>query len=206
MIASDSVIIVLAAGCSSRLGKPKQLLQYKGFTLIKHAVKIALQLQPLAVIVVSGFLHNELTDELANMPVEIVNNSNWKQGMGSSIIAGVNHIQHSNYRSKVDNITIMLSDQPLVTTAHLEKLITAVRSHNKQAVSATSYNNTIGVPASFSITFMPELLQLSPEKGAQVLFKKYKEELTAVQFDAAAIDIDTEADYFKLLTTDQDNI
>ena len=91
----------------------------------------------------------------------------------------------------------MLSDQPLITPAHLHNLIIAVDDNTSTFISATSYHNVTGVPAAFSVAFLPKLMQLPPEKGAQVLFNNYSDYLVTIEFEEAAIDIDTEQDYQK---------
>ncbi|RYY30492.1 MAG: nucleotidyltransferase family protein, partial [Sphingobacteriaceae bacterium] len=78
-------VIILAAGSSSRLGRPKQLLKYQHISLIKRAVKTALQVTAENVFVVTGFLHQELVDELKDCPIRIVHNPDWNEGMSSSI-------------------------------------------------------------------------------------------------------------------------
>lgn len=192
-------IIILAGGSSSRLGKPKQLLLYHNQTLIKHAVKIALQTSPGPVIVVTGFLHEELVVEMKNLPVQIVHNPDWREGMGSSIRAGISALKQPKNLKEVDAAMILLCDQPLINAEHLIKLVCQFYSDKRSMIVATGYANTQGVPAIFDKSLFPVLENLPGNRGAQWIFNNYQEQLHCVAFEGAAIDVDTEKDYFELL-------
>ena len=196
----EIAVIVLAAGSSSRLGKPKQLLHYQNETLIKHVVKTALSVSPKAVVVVGGFLHEELIGEVENGgQVRLVHNPDWQQGMGSSIRAGINALgQHPDFL-KVDAVLILLCDQPLINTQHLQRLLAQFYTDKRSIVVATGYAETQGVPAIFDRALFPILQNLPPEKGAQWLFKAHQNNVAVVPFEGASIDVDTEADYQRLL-------
>ncbi len=193
-------VIVLAAGSSSRLGKPKQLLHYQNETLIKHVVKTALSVSPKAVIVVSGFLHEELMGEVeSGKQVQLIHNPDWQQGMGSSIRAGIHALGHHPGFLKVDAVLILLCDQPLINTQHLQRLLAQFYTDKRSMVVATDYAETQGVPAIFDRALFPVLQNLPPEKGAQWLFKAHQSNVAVVPFEGAAIDVDTEEDYRRLL-------
>lgn len=192
-------VIILAAGSSSRLGKPKQLLQFQNQTLINGAVKTALAIRPEAVIVVSGFLHQELVTELETLPVIISHNKNWPEGMGSSIEEGMKAVNQLESLGEIEAVLFLLSDQPLITEEHLQKLITQFYIDKRSTIIATGYARTQGVPAIFDKSLFPVLQNLPGNKGAQWLFKTYSEQVSVVPFEGAAIDIDTQEDYDKLL-------
>ncbi|MEX8546692.1 MAG: NTP transferase domain-containing protein [Mucilaginibacter sp.] len=193
-------VVILAGGSSSRLGKPKQLLHYQNETLIKHAVKTALSVSPKAVVVVSGFLHEELVGEVeSNELVQLIHNPNWQQGMGSSIRAGINALgQHPGF-SKIDAALILLCDQPLINAQHLQRLLAQFSADKRSMIVATGYAETQGVPAIFDRSLFPVLQNLPPEKGARWLFKAHQNNVAVVPFEGAAIDVDTEEDYQRLL-------
>ncbi|RYE20871.1 MAG: nucleotidyltransferase family protein [Sphingobacteriaceae bacterium] len=194
---NDTAVIILAAGSSSRLGKPKQLLEYQQETLIKHAVKTALLISK-TVIVVTGFLHEEIIEELKTLELQIVHNPDWQEGMGSSIQTGIKYLQQLKSVKQINSAMILLSDQPLISAEHLQKL----RSQfylDKRSIAATGYAETEGVPAVFHKKLFPVLQNLPGNRGAQWLFKKYPDQLTIVPFEGAAIDVDTKEDYLRLL-------
>jgi molybdenum cofactor cytidylyltransferase len=190
-------IVILAGGSSSRLGKPKQLLQYQSQTFIKHVVKTALEVSPKTIIVVSGFLHHELVAELENEPVQLIHNDNWKEGMGSSVRTGIDVLSRSDF-PKVDAALILLCDQPLITANHLEKLLTQFYTNKQSKIVATAYADTKGVPAVFDYSLFPILTNLPGSKGAKWLLKEYQEMVSTIHFEGAAIDVDTEDDYQRL--------
>lgn len=198
----QTAIIILAGGSSSRLGKPKQLVKFQGESLIKQAVKTALQTACNPIIVVTGFLHEELLDEVENLPVQISHNPDWKEGMGSSIRAGITALKQLENQNSVDAVLFLLCDQPLIPSEHLNVLITQFYQH-KRSIVATGYADTQGVPAIFDKSFFSVLENLPGNRGAQSLFKQYQDQLIVVPFEGAAIDVDTEEDYAKLIKLSQ---
>ena len=112
---SDNLaVLILAAGSSSRLGKPKQLLKIKDESLIQIAVKKALTFTD-DVKVVLGHKSDEIIEELKDFPISILVNLNYEQGMGSSISFGIKDFTHSK------KVLIMLCDQPLIHLSHYKK-------------------------------------------------------------------------------------
>ena len=81
----NCAIVILAAGISSRLGSPKQLLEFDGKTLLQHAIDTALATGCPKVMVVLGARAEMLKPELANQPIQVLENKNWQEGMASSI-------------------------------------------------------------------------------------------------------------------------
>jgi molybdenum cofactor cytidylyltransferase len=195
----NTAVIILAGGSSSRLGKPKQLIHYQNNSLIKHAIKTALQIAFNPVIVVTGFLHHELVGETESLPVQLVHNEQWQEGIGSSIRTGINFLQQSNQSNQVDAALILLCDQPLVSAQHLNLLTTKFYSDKNSMVAATGYAEIGGVPAVFDKSLFSVLQDLPGSRGAQWLFEKYSNQLAFVPFEGASIDIDTEDDYLRLL-------
>jgi len=191
-------VIILAAGSSSRLGKPKQLLDFQTETFIKHTVKTALQTACKPIIVVNGFLQEELNLEMENLPVKVVHNPDWEQGICSSIRAGTTALSKIESSDQIDAVLILLCDQPLITAQHLNQLITQFYL-DKRSIAATNYAAIQGVPAIFGKSLFPILQTLPGDRGAQWLFKEYQDQLTVVPFEGAAIDVDTEDDYLRLL-------
>src|SRR4051794_17797705 len=112
--------VVLAAGAATRMGTLKQLLPYRGRTLIQHAIDQALQAQFDPVVVVVGAESAAVRSVLASQKTAIVENPYWQRGMGSSISAGIQWLL--NERAESAAVAILLGDQPLVTASHLKEM------------------------------------------------------------------------------------
>jgi molybdenum cofactor cytidylyltransferase len=186
-------VIVLAAGGSSRMGSPKQLLRYRGQTLIRRAAEAALASKCDRVVVVIGSEASQMRREVEDLPVSVVGNENWQTGMSSSIRAGLDELRQHD----LDGIVIMLCDQPFVTAGILNDLITTHRQTGKPIV-ASSYETTKGVPAFFARELFPELTSLSADEGARRLIVKHPDLVATINFPEGAIDIDTPQDTKKL--------
>lgn len=189
-------IIILAAGMSRRLGSPKQLLPYRGKSLLQHAVKTALQTTMRPVVVVVGANSNEVKKEIHGMDLEIVENDRWQEGMASSLRCGLDAVQ--KMPANMDAVIFMVCDQPYVTESLLESLVQAQRESGLP-IAACSYSDKVGTPALFHKTFFPELMELKGDTGAGKLIKQYDEQVAKVDFPKGSIDIDTIKDYESLL-------
>ncbi|HET9429565.1 MAG TPA: nucleotidyltransferase family protein [Chitinophagaceae bacterium] len=185
-------IIILAAGDSSRLGKPKQLLAYKGSTLLEYQVKQAQQSQAYPVIVVIGAHGEKIKARLSDYKEWIIENKEWQEGMASSIRCGINYLQEKY--PGCEGAILMVSDQPYVTTELINKLITTHQETGKKIVSS-SFGGMKGPPAFFHLQLFPELLQLKGDAGAKKVVEKYVSQVATVSFPGGPIDIDTAADY-----------
>jgi molybdenum cofactor cytidylyltransferase len=189
-------LIILAAGSATRMGRPKQLLSYQGRSLILHAVEVALASLCQPIIVVLGAYVEQIKPELMLKAVQVVENSQWQEGMSSSIRAGISMLLKTN--SKLDAVIISLADQPLVSPQIFNQLIKSYQETQK-VIIASKYNETTGVPALFSNALFPELMQLEGDKGAKALIQKYIDTGLILLIPEAAIDIDTPDDYKQLL-------
>ncbi|HEY3779671.1 MAG TPA: nucleotidyltransferase family protein [Fimbriimonadaceae bacterium] len=182
-------IIILAAGGSSRLGSPKQLLPYEGSSLVHHAAEMALQTFE-NVIVVVGSESDKVRECLKDLPITIALNLDWKEGMSSSIRAGISSI------GDAEKAVIALCDQPKITAAHLQKLISSVNEENP--IAASSYDGILGAPCAFHRSMFPKLLALTGDSGARELIRNAETPVVTVPFEEGNLDIDTQADYDKL--------
>ena len=189
-------LIILAAGAATRMGRPKQLLSYEGRSLILHAVEVALASMSQPIIVVLGAYVEQIKPELMPKAVQVVENSQWQEGMSSSIRAGISMLLKTN--SKLDAVIISLADQPLVSPQIFNQLIQSYQETQK-VIIASKYNETTGVPALFSNALFPELMQLEGDQGAKALIQKYIDTGLILLIPEAAIDIDTPDDYKQLL-------
>ncbi|MCF2494237.1 nucleotidyltransferase family protein [Dyadobacter chenhuakuii] len=189
-------IIILAAGNSSRLGKPKQLLRYQDKTLIRHVTQAAIAAKSTSVTVVTGSNADLIAKELDSLPCHAVYNPDWESGMASSLVTGVQHQMAS--QPGISGVIFAVSDQPFVTVDLFNALIDRALEGNAGIV-ASAYENTFGTPVLFSSKYFPALLKLSGTEGAKKLITKFASDVTPVPFPSGGIDIDTQADYQKLL-------
>ena len=187
---------MLAAGASSRLGEPKQLLQYNGKSLLAHMVQTASSSDAGVVIIVLGYNADLLIKEVDEEKARLVINTNWKEGMASSIVCGVNAL--TEMAPSADAVILMTCDQPHVTASLLDDLMATQQETGKKIV-VSSYDNTIGPPALFHKDIFPELLQLKGDVGARSIIQQFPDEVAPVPFENGGIDIDTANDYEKLL-------
>jgi molybdenum cofactor cytidylyltransferase len=187
--------IILAAGESSRLGFPKQTLLYKGKTLLEWAIEAGNKSKCNPVVVVLGANAASIEPGIKNHPITIVHNPAWPEGMASSIRAAIQYIEKID---AIENAIVMLCDQPFVNRALIDSMIYKQQQTGKPIV-ACSYNDTVGVPALFSRSLFPELLSLQGKDGAKKILDKHKENIAVIPFEKGGTDIDTIADYERLL-------
>jgi molybdenum cofactor cytidylyltransferase len=191
--------VVLAAGSSSRMGSPKQTLQFRGQSLLRRAALAALGAGCSPVIVVTG-AHSELSRrELDGLNVRAVLNSLWETGMASSIRAGVEGLLSVD--ADVDAAVLLLCDQPHVTADVISSLIAAHRSTDRPIV-ASEYGGSFGVPAVFSRALFAELVRLEGAAGAKQVIKRYASEAHFLPFQGGEVDVDTPDDFSRLMAND----
>jgi xanthine dehydrogenase YagT iron-sulfur-binding subunit len=181
-------ILILAAGNSSRLGRPKQLLDFRGTTLINYLTGEALNTSPEVAVVEGAVRLNGISRKAVIVP-----NPRWPEGMASGIVAGVNWF----LSREIDALIIMGCDQPAVTAGILQQLMEKHFTTGKPIV-ASSYSDTIGIPVLFNRRYFRELLALSGPEGAKKLIQKHRDDVAIVDFPAGEFDIDTEADVSRL--------
>lgn len=189
-------LLLLAAGSSSRLARPKQLLPYQGQTLLRHAAEVAAATPCRPLVLVTGALHDELLPEIAGLPFHVVRNDDWADGMGGSIAAGLAELETAAEAAQVDAVVVILCDQPLLTPDIIGELIVQFQATG-QPVVASAYAGTQGVPALFSRAIFPQLLELRGAAGARELLQQYAY-LPTVDFPGGATDVDTAAQYAAL--------
>lgn len=193
-------VLLLAAGKSQRLGTPKQELIYNGDTLLRNSVHAALELNTAVTTVVVNDQADEIVAQLDNLPVDIVVNEQYTEGMASSIREGYRHIKESY--PQVQFILVMLCDQPFVDAAHLRSLIETQQSTGASVV-ASYYDGRKGVPALFHQKLFPQLEILEGDTGAKHVIENLGDAVAIVDFPQGAIDVDTKENYQQIskLTT-----
>jgi molybdenum cofactor cytidylyltransferase len=187
--------VILAAGAATRMGKLKQLLPYRGRTLIQNAVGQAIGADFDPVVVVVGAESAAVRSAVASQKVVIIENSYWQSGMGSSISAGVRWLRAE--KTEAAALAILLADQPLVTADHLSEMRTRLHQMSADAVAA-EYSGTLGVPALFKRSLFGALSELPPSTGARQLLRQPGLTVEPFSLPEAAFDIDTPADYESL--------
>lgn len=185
-------IVLLAAGTSSRLGRPKQLLKIGEKTLIEKMADVGLATGCQHVVVVLGAFFEKIKPAVDHLPVNILINENWSDGMGSTIACGMEFLMKNH--PETEAVLLMVCDQPHVSPAVLKKLMETWRKTGAPVV-ASEYGGAFGVPAVFDQKLFAELATLDGEKGAKPLMLRYRDEMKLVAFPEGKIDLDTPEDF-----------
>ncbi|MBK9214734.1 MAG: nucleotidyltransferase family protein [Chloracidobacterium sp.] len=182
--------LLLAAGGSSRLRPPKQLVQYYRTTLLRHAAKSLAESKCEPVVVVLGAEVDRSMREIADLDVNVCINRDWETGMSSSLRTGLDELLH--IEPKLSGLMITLCDQPHVTTDKINLFVTEFY-RSAPAVIAAEYNGITGVPALFSSELFDLLMQLEGDKGARDIIRNHKNTLR-IGLPEASFDVDTQSD------------
>ncbi|MFD2934454.1 nucleotidyltransferase family protein [Spirosoma flavum] len=184
--------IILAAGDSSRMGgEPKQLITYKGQTLLRRITESALAIQRGPVVVVLGANRTVIVPELTGLPITLVDNPSWPTGQASSLKTGLAALYLT--QKDIDGVLVLHADQPLVS---LGLLLHMLDVHNDEAkgIVACRYGTQISVPAFFHRDYITELLQLEGDKSVKWVIVRHRNDCSEVPFEAGAIDLDSKRD------------
>lgn len=184
--------VILAAGASTRMGAPKQLLPFEGKPLLVRAVEAALGSPAWPVVVVLGANAEKIQPALARYPVLIADNPAWAEGMASSIRAGVTTLQQ--FSRHLDAALLALCDQPAFSTETINQLVATYRAGNRSIVAAR-YAGRLAAPALFGHEHFSTLAHLTGEAGARALLNDDPERVTALDLPALAVDLDTPEDF-----------
>jgi molybdenum cofactor cytidylyltransferase len=193
---STIAIIILAAGASTRMGTPKQLLLYQGCSFVQYITEIAIASVCQPVVVVLGAYAERIRPQINELPVTIVENLDWAVGMGSSIKTGMQLL--NSLTQKFSAVVIVLCDQPFLSPQILNQLVDAYHATQKPII-ACEYAGTLGVPALFSQNFFSELANLPGNSGAKKVIQNNLNQVFSIPFNLGNIDIDTPSDYEQLL-------
>lgn len=181
--------VILAAGGSSRLGQAKQLLHWQNRTLLEHAIQNARSLLDGRVVVVLGADAESIVTTVDLDAVSAIVNTDWSEGMASSIRAGIKALPAS-----ATAVLFLLCDQPLIKPSHLQTLLNAWQNEPGRIV-ASQYQDSVGVPALFPAEFFGRLLELKGDQGAKRLLLEFGDRLLTRSLPEAGLDIDTRQDF-----------
>lgn len=193
---SNTGVILLAAGASTRMGSPKQLLQVNGKSMLRRIAKAALQAECGPVLLVLGDHAENIESEVKDLDIEMVTNAGWEEGMGSSIRTGIASLQTMHPACKA--ALIMVTDQPYVNSDLIKRMLMQQQATAKSIV-ACRYGNSFGPPVLFQSDFFPELLALRGDAGAKGLVKQHIQEVAWIDFEEGIYDLDTKTDYEQFL-------
>lgn len=187
--------LILAAGCSSRLGQNKQFICIDNETLIRRTVRYALESDCSQVVVVTGFEHDRLEAEISDLASNIVYNKHWEKGIGTSIACGIHFALLQTPAPEA--VLVLLPDQFAVRQNHLHSLIVRAQK-SKKTIIATGYQQTYGPPVVFKRPHFRALTELSDSDGAKTIINKNQENLEMILCHTASYDVDTPSDLAKI--------
>jgi molybdenum cofactor cytidylyltransferase len=196
--------IILAAGRSSRLGRPKQLLPLAGEPIIRHTVRRVLASTLDEVVVVIGDDADAVRDALEGLPVRLVVNPRAAEGQSTSVVTGISSLLEASETEperETEAVVILLGDQPTIDPTVIDAVIQQWRESNSP-VAAARYRDILGSPVLFASPLFPELLRLQGDIGAREIVRAKRDtgELATVTIDRPAPqDVDTDEDYQRLL-------
>ncbi|GLX79313.1 hypothetical protein tinsulaeT_26530 [Thalassotalea insulae] len=184
-------VILLAAGCSDRLGQPKQLVEFQGQSLIIRQSKMALALSD-KVICVLGFQAKRMAQEVSQLSVRCVNNENWHSGLASSIAAGVSAVA-----PETDAVLLLLVDQWQLTLDDLQRLVTRWQVEPESIVCAehstqdSGLAKVFGPPVIFPKQYFSALTRLPQGQGAKSVIAANRQQVIWLPLASAFVDLDT---------------
>ena len=188
--------IILAAGRSSRMqeGHHKLLLPLGQQSVVAHVVAVTLASQAHPHVVVTGYRTDEVHESLTQYVSSLIFTENplYREGMSTSIRAGIRTLQASSTFQTIDSALIILGDQPLITPQMLDTLIDAKRRTGKPIV-ASLYNGKRMSPTLFDKSLFPELLEITGDEGGRAVLERHRSEMKEVEHgnESASIDVDT---------------
>jgi molybdenum cofactor cytidylyltransferase len=181
-------LIILAAGASKRMNAVKQLLLWKNTTLLGNVIEQGLISSVDEVYVVLGSNSAKIKAHIATYPIQIIENKNWQNGVGSSIACAINYFK--NNHKNFDAVLISLADQPLIKAAYFNLLIEQFLTKKERIITSTIQQKPT-VPAIFDTFYFEKLAVLNEDKGAKDLFQTVSNDVFILKTPINLIDIDT---------------
>lgn len=182
-------IIILAAGSSSRLGRPKQLIKHQGISLIRKTIIECLTADLGEVIVVLGAYYDEISEEIHDLNAQIIRHTQWVDGMGKSISYAARQLDEPS----IDGVYIVIADQMHFGSDVLHHMHHHIQ-HPKEDIIICRYQEGHGPPSYFGVSYLDELKRLNGDSGARSVVRDHPDQVTIVDFELGHIDIDTPED------------
>ena len=181
--------VVLSAGESSRMGRPKALLPIEGQTFIEKIVGALKQSTVGKVIVVLGHNAEEMRARIAHLPAEILVNSNYKSGQLSSLQTAVRRLESE---ADCDALLVHLVDHPYIDPALVDEMIRRFYE-SKKLIVVPCRQGRRGHPVIFARELFTELLDAPLDQGAKAVVNAHRDETLEIETDQEGIvvDIDT---------------
>lgn len=189
-------VLVLAAGASSRMQTPKQLLKIGDQTLLEVVLEKATAISSVNVICVLGANAELIQEHISSKKASFIINKNYSKGLSTSIVCGITSLQEKD--EIVERVLILLADQPAINVEYLKNLL-HFSDKNPTKIVASKYPKNLGVPAIFPKEFFQELATLEGDSGAKEFLQKRKEQVIFTDFNTILIDLDTKDDYEKYI-------
>ncbi|MFC1983807.1 molybdenum cofactor cytidylyltransferase [Chloroflexota bacterium] len=187
--------VILAAGSSRRLGRPKQLLPIGETTFLERTVDNILDSSVNEVIVVLGHLAEEMARLISRRPITVVVNPDYHQGMSTSVLAGLKLVNQ-----EAQGVLFVLADQPLVDSETVNRLLENFGSQGKDIIIPI-YKGRRGNPVVFSTTYKNELMQLTGDVGGRTVIARHPDRVLELSVDCEGVVIDVDSwDSYRLVT------
>jgi molybdenum cofactor cytidylyltransferase len=189
--------IVLAAGESRRMGRPKQLLRLGDRTLLDLALDNVRKSSVEKIILVLGFAAREIQQQVSTQGAKVVVNPAFEEGMGSSLRAGIAALE-----PRAHAVLIVLADQPCLRPTTLDRLIDHHRSNRPHIVIPT-YKGFRGNPVLLDRSVFSEVMQIRGDIGCRAIFGSHTQNIDKLEVDDPGIllDVDTSADFDSFLAS-----
>jgi molybdenum cofactor cytidylyltransferase len=183
--------IILAAGASTRMGEPKQLLPVAGRPMVRRVSEAVCAAGLAQVVVVVGARAEAVSDAVADLPLQVVTNPHWADGMSTSLHAGMRAL-----RPDIQAVLIVLADQPGLQAGMIRAIVDRYRTGDAHVV-APFYAGRRGSPVLFDRALWPELLAIEGDEGGRQIVARYQEQMAHVEVDDLELlrDVDTRDDY-----------
>ncbi len=184
--------VLLAAGGSTRMGRPKQLLELEGVSLVRRAARALCDAGVSQCLVVCGAEGEAVAAELESLDAEAVFCEGWQAGLSASIRCGVRAA--ADLSPEPSAVLLTLGDQPEADAALLERLVHA-HTHEGRELVATVYAGTLGAPALFGRPHFEALGALEGDSGCKPVLLANREAVLEISFPGGERDLDTPEDW-----------
>lgn len=192
----NTATLILAAGGSFRMGKPKLAEKFLGTNLIETVLEATSVINKTPKLIVFGGYKDTYLPQIENSDIDFVFNPKWQNGIASSINVGIEWFTN---KEEIDSVMILLADMALVNSEYLEKIIKAAKGSTKGIV-ASNYGPSLGPPVIFHKKYFRELQDLKGDRGAKSVILRHMEDLVTLDFADGLIDIDTPEDLKRLIS------